>query len=93
MIQVRKTVFLREVIETDPFGTPCEPLTRVAAAAVFTNPLAGHFETDRSPLFEIGAELGKRLAGEAVSLLNAPRVSKARPLSSGLRAIWNMAAP
>ncbi|MGA1179262.1 MAG: amino acid synthesis family protein [Marivivens sp.] len=75
MIQVRKTIFLREVIETDSFGTACEPVTRVAAAAVFTNPLAGRFETDLSPLFEIGAELGKRLAAEAVALLNAPPVS------------------
>lgn len=75
MIQVRKTVFLREVIETDSFGTPCEPVTRVAAAAVFTNPLAGRFEHDLSPLFEIGAELGQRLAEQAVGLLNAPPVS------------------
>lgn len=75
MIQVRKTVFLREVVETDSLGTPCEPVTRVAAAAVFTNPLAGRFEQDLSPLFEIGAELGQRIAAEAVGLLNAPPVS------------------
>jgi hypothetical protein len=75
MIQVRKTVFLSEVIETDSFGTPCAPVTRVAAAAVFRNPLAGRFENDLSPLFEIGAELGQRLAEQAVGLLKAPPVS------------------
>ena len=74
MIQVRKTVFLSEVIETDSFGTPCAPVTRVAAAAVFRNPLAGRFENDLSPLFEIGAELGQRLAEQAVGLLKAPPV-------------------
>jgi len=75
VIQVRKTVFLSEVIETDSFGTPCAPVTRVAAAAVFRNPLAGRFENDLSPLFEIGAELGQRLAEQAVGLLKAPPVS------------------
>jgi hypothetical protein len=75
MIQTRKTVFLREVIETDSFGTPCEPVSRVAVAAVFRNPLAGRFERDLSPLFEIGAELGQRLAEQAVELLRRPPVS------------------
>ena len=73
MTKTRKTVFLREVIETDCFGEPCEPVSRVAVAAVFTNPLSGRFEQDLSPLFEIGAELGERLAAQAVDMLgNAP---------------------
>ena len=75
MVQTRKTVFVREVIETDSFGEPCEPVTRVAIATVFKNPLAGRFERDLSPLFEIGAGLGQRLAEEAVGLLNGPPVS------------------
>ncbi|MDD9921293.1 MAG: amino acid synthesis family protein, partial [Boseongicola sp.] len=52
MIQSRKTVFLRELIETDSFGEPCEPVSRVAVAAVIRNPLAGRFESDLTPLFE-----------------------------------------
>lgn len=75
MIRTRKTLFLREVIESDSFGEPCDPVTRVAIAAVFRNPLAGRFERDLSALFEIGAELGARLAGQAVALLGAPPVS------------------
>ena len=75
MTKTRKTVFVREVIETDSYGEPCEPVTRVAIAAVFKNPLIGRFERDLSPLFEIGAELGKRLAEQAVALLGASPVS------------------
>lgn len=72
MLQTRKVILLHELIETDLFGEPCVPISRVAAAAVFKNPIAGRFETDLSPLFEIGAELGQRLAEKAVDLLNGP---------------------
>ncbi len=75
MVKTRKTVILREVVETDFFGEQCEPVSRVAAAAVFSNPLAGRFERDLSPLFEIGAELGRRLAAQAIGLLNGPPIS------------------
>ncbi len=75
MIQSRKTVFLRELIETDSFGEPCEPVSRVAVAAVIRNPLAGRFESDLTPLFEIGAELGLRLAEQAVDLLKRPPIA------------------
>ena len=54
MVQVRKLVFIRELITSDSFGEPCEPVSRVAAAAVIHNPLAGRFETDLSALFECG---------------------------------------
>jgi hypothetical protein len=75
MTKTRKTIFVRELIETDSFGEPCEPVTRVAIAAVFKNPLIGRFERDLSPLFEIGAELGVSLAEQAVALLDASPVS------------------
>ena len=75
MVDLRKTVFQHELIEADLFGEPCEPVTRVAVAAVFKNPLVGRFESDLSPLFEIGAELGEKLAEKAVRLLNDPPVS------------------
>ena len=75
MVRTRKTVILHELIEADLFGEPCEPVSRVAVAAVFKNPLVGRFERDLSPLFEIGAELGQRLAGKAIDLLNCPPVS------------------
>lgn len=85
MIQARKTVFVREVIATDAFGESCEPVSRVAAAAVFRNPLAGRFEADLSELFGIGADLGDRLAREAVAQLAG------RPVSYGKAAIVGIA--
>lgn len=84
MVQTRKIVFIRELITSDSFGEPCEPVSRVAAAAVFQNPLAGRFETDLSELFEIGAELGKQLAEEAVSQLIGPPVSYGKAAIVGL---------
>ena len=38
-------------------------------------PLAGRFEHDLTELFEIGSELGKRLAGQAIEMLGSPPVS------------------
>ena len=75
MTHTRKTVFIREIITSDQFGEPCAPVCRVAAIAVFRNPLAGQFHKDLSPLFEIGAELGEALAAELVAQLSGPPVS------------------
>lgn len=75
MVEPRKTVFTRELITADSLGEPCEPVSRVAVAAVFRNPLAGRFERDLSALFEIGAILGQDLARQAVAMLDGPPVS------------------
>ena len=75
MVKTRKVVIVREHTTSDAFGEPCEAVSRVAAAAVFRNPMAGRFETDLTPLFEIGAELGQHLAEQAVSQLIGPPVS------------------
>ena len=92
MVHIRKIVFTRELITSDSFGEPCEPVSRVAAAAVIRNPLAGRFESDLSALFECGAELGRQLAEEAVAQLTRLRFLMARPQLLALRVIWNMAA-
>ena len=80
----RKTIFIREVITSDAFGQPCDPICRVAALAVFRNPLAGRFETDLTPLFEIGAELGRLLAEQAVAQLGRAPVSYGKAAIVGL---------
>lgn len=85
MTTTRKITILREVIETDAHGQPCKPICRVAVLAVFRNPLAGRFEADLTPLFEIGAILGARLANEAVALLPAPPVSYGKAAIVGAR--------
>lgn len=75
MVQTRKIVFIRELISADSLGEPCEPVSRVAAAAIFRNPLAGTRKSDLSALFEIGAELGETLARQAVAQLAGTPVS------------------
>jgi len=73
--QTRKTLLLRETTTADALGQPCAPVTRVAALAVFRNPLAGWAEADLSALFAIGAALGEALAAQAAALLPGPPVS------------------
>lgn len=75
MIRPRTIVLQQEIVTADGFGAPCAPVTRVAALAVFRNPLAGRFETDLSPLFDIGRALGEDLASRVVALLARPAVS------------------
>lgn len=51
-------------------GRPIVPPTRKAvAAAVITNPFAGRYVEDLSPLMEIGAELGGLLGAKCVAAL------------------------
>jgi len=74
-MDVRKTVFIKETIEADETGEPCDPIVRVVAGAVVRNPFAGRFVQDLSPLFDLSGQLGDRLMDEAVGLLSGPPVS------------------
>ncbi len=73
-MDVRKTVFTREIITADEMGRACDPITRVAAIAVFANPYAGVDQLDLSRLFDIGAALGQSLAAELVGMFGAPPI-------------------
>ena len=83
-MEVRKTMLIKETIEADGFGKPCDPITRVAALAVIQNPLAGCFVEDLSSLFDIGGELGERLMGDAVKMLSGSPVSYGKAAIVGL---------
>lgn len=74
MLDVRKTVFTKEVIVADELGVSCDPITRVAAIAVVRNPFAGSDQRDLSPLFDVGARLGHSLAEELVKVLHSSPV-------------------
>ena len=74
-MDVRKTLVIKETIETDGFGKACAPITRVAAVAVIQNPFAGRFIEDLSPLFDVSGELGERLMMDAVNMLAGSPVS------------------
>lgn len=73
-MDIRKTVFMKEIIAADEMGTPCEKITRVAAMAVLKNPFAGIYQPDLSQLFDAGARLGQSLTQELVSMLDEPAV-------------------
>lgn len=80
-MDVRKTIFLSEIIEADEMGRPYPPITRVAAMVVVKNPYAGIDQQDLSQLFDFGRELGHSLASELVNML------KSSPLCYGKAAI------
>ena len=74
-MQMRKTMLIRERIETDEMGATRAPLTRIAALAVLQNPYAGIDQEDLSALFEIGATLGERLASDIAAALGMAPVT------------------
>lgn len=73
-MDVRKTLFTKEIITADEMGTRCDQITRVVALAVVRNPFAGNHQDDLSPLFEAGAQLGQSLSEELVKMLGNPPV-------------------
>ncbi len=84
-MDIRKTLILKETIETDGVGKVCAPITRVVAMAVVRNPFVGRYVENLSPLFDIGGALGERLMGEAVAVLAGT------PISYGKAAIVGVA--
>ncbi len=73
-MDIRKTVFTKEIITADEMAQACDQITRVAAMAVVKNPYAGVHQEDLSPLFDVGAKLGVSLTQELVSMLGMPAV-------------------
>lgn len=83
-MSIRKTVFFKEVIETDAFGKACAPITRVTAAAVVHNPYAGAYADDLSKLFDVGGNIGEKLMTEAVDMLGGAPVSYGKAALVGI---------
>ena len=86
-MDLRKTVISMETIQMDSFGKPCSPVTRVAALAVITNPFAGQYVEDLSPLFDRGGELGEQLMGRITTLLPGSSTSRFFGRAAGWREI------
>jgi hypothetical protein len=74
-MEIRKTVIVKETIETDEHGRACGPIVRAAALVVIRNPFAGKKADDLTPLFDMGGELGARLMDDLVALLGGAPVS------------------
>ncbi|HJU19272.1 MAG TPA: amino acid synthesis family protein [Stellaceae bacterium] len=75
MIEIRKTLTIREVVFSELGVAASRPIIRAAGIAVIRNPFAGKFAEDLKPLFEAGAMLGERLMPELVKLLDGPAIS------------------
>ena len=74
-MDIRKTIFTKEIITADEMGQTCDPITRVAALAVVRNPFAGMHQDKLSPLFDVGAQLGGSLTQELVHMLGEPPIA------------------
>src|SRR2546430_15215230 len=72
MIEIRKTIILRETVFSELGVEAARPITRAVGMALIRNPFAGQFVEDLRPLFEAGAMLGERLMPELVKLLDGP---------------------
>src|SRR5215472_16862360 len=74
MIEIRKTITLRETMFSELGIEASRPVTRAVGMAVIRNPFTGQFVEDLRLLFEAGAMLGERLMPELVKLLDGPAV-------------------
>ena len=74
-MEIRKTVVIRESVLAEAGKPAARPVNRVAGIAVISNPFAGRFVEDLSPLFDVGAELGRRLMTEVVAALDGAAVA------------------
>ena len=74
-MRIRKVLTIKDVAHSDPFGRACDPVTRVAVAAVVHNPCAGDYVEDLGELFTIGGALGEQLMTEVVAGLSHAPVS------------------
>jgi len=69
LLKLRKLVIQLEEVMTE-MGREVNPPTRkVTVAAVIANPYAGRYVEDLSPLYDLGAEVGKLLAERGVKAL------------------------
>ena len=75
MIEIRKTITIREVVFSELGTAASRPTVRAAGIAVIRNPFTGRFVEDLKPLFEAGVMLGEQLMPELVKLLDGPVVS------------------
>ena len=74
MIEIRKTIILRETVFSELGVEANRPITRAVGMAVIRNPFAEQFIEDLRPLFEARAMLGARqLGGEVGAALDKRR--------------------
>jgi hypothetical protein len=84
IMQVRRSVLVRDTVHLEGGLSAVRPVTRVAACAVIANPHAGQAVDDLSALVSFGAELGDQLVRQALELLPNPPTSYGKAAIVGL---------
>jgi Amino acid synthesis len=74
VLHIRKVVVIVEETLQEGGKAVMPPLRKSAALAVITNPFAGRYVEDLSPLIDIGGELGELLGTRAVEALAMSQV-------------------
>jgi hypothetical protein len=74
-MDIRRLTLIKDVVYAEGGLAALTPVTRVAACAVISNPLAGKAQDGVTELIGLGAELGALLVREALSLLPKPAIS------------------
>ena len=75
MVEVRKTILVRETLVAEQATPGRMPVVRVAGLAVLHNPFAGRFVDDLTLLFDAGRRIGEALMADLLPLLGKPAVS------------------
>jgi len=68
MIEIRRTLIVRDTIAFEGGASAINPVTRVAACALVANPLAGVVTDDLQSLVPFGVELGDFLVRAALDI-------------------------
>src|SRR5665811_1807964 len=74
-MDIRRLLVVRDTVRAEGGLPAIRPVTRVAACAVITNPLAGQSTDNLEVLIPFGAELGERLVKDCLAQLPNPAIA------------------
>jgi hypothetical protein len=92
MLDIRKSLMVRETLVSDMGRSTGRPIVRVAAMAVISNPFAGRYVDDLTELFEAGRALGEQFMSDLVHMLSQDPGSYGKGAIVGLNGELNMEA-
>ncbi len=87
MLQIRKTLLVRDIVSSEMGHIVDHPTIRAAALAVTGNPFAGRYVEDLTELFEAGRTIGEQLMPDLVRLLQRSPVSYGKGAVVGINGL------
>jgi len=84
MLQIRKSLMLRETLTSDMGKSAARPVVRAVALAVIGNPYAGRYVDDLTELFEAGRTLGEKFMADLVGMLSQSPIAYGKGAIVGL---------